>query len=105
MSSLENPKTKESDRSIRVISTSSPTAAASRLDSSSPPNPAPRTRTDVVTPGAYGLGLIVARSNPAPTGTYPSRPQPPRPVPPDASDGPVAADPAPQCCALATERR
>src|SRR5262245_29877494 len=44
-SSFENPKTNASDRSIRVTSTSSPSVSDSRVDSSSPPKPAPRTST------------------------------------------------------------
>ena len=48
-SSFEKPKTKASARSISVTSTRSPSASDSRVDSSSPPNPAPRMSTEVVT--------------------------------------------------------
>ena len=55
-SSFENPKTKPSLLSMSTTSTSSPSASDSRVVSSSPPKPAPRTtmRTDGSYPDAVG---------------------------------------------------
>src|SRR5881397_3436465 len=54
-SSFENPNTKLSARSISVISTWSPSSSDRRVESSSPPKPAPRTSTDVVMGARIGL--------------------------------------------------